>query len=126
MRVIGDIKRIEYGLHYPFGIAKHLVVPEPQDTHAVGLQRPRALCIVRSLLWLRMLAAIQLDAEPGFVAVEIEDVPTHRMLPAELGAGQLAIAQQLPEQALSIGCVLAKLPDALQEFAWQAGFDRDG
>jgi hypothetical protein len=97
VRVIGGSKRIEYGLHYPFEIAKHLVVPEPQDAHTVGLQRPRALCIVGGLLWLRMLATIQLDAEPGFVAVEIENVPTHRMLPAELGAGQLAIAQQFPE-----------------------------
>jgi len=51
-------------------------------------------------LALVMYGAIELDDEPGLVAVEIDDVVSDLMLAAKLGAGELAVADQFPERLL--------------------------
>ena len=75
-------------------LLQYIVVPEAHYPDSQFLQVPRSLGIVRRLLRLGMLPAIQLDTQLGFVAVEIQDVAPQWMLSAELEPQELAIPQQ--------------------------------
>jgi hypothetical protein len=66
----------------------------------------RAALVV--FLLLRMLAAIQLNDQHGLVAGKINDVVVDLMLPAELVATQLPVAQPIPEFLFRIRHVLAQ------------------
>ena len=50
-----------------------------------------------------MLATVEFDNEPQFVAVKVDDVMTERYLPAELEIAELPVAKAGPEQRFGIG-----------------------
>ena len=56
-----------------------------------------------------MLPAISFNREIVLGAVEVQDLRAELVLAAELGAGELAIAQMVPEAALGVGGVAAEL-----------------
>jgi hypothetical protein len=64
-------------------------------------------------------AAVQLDRQSRFVAVEVENIAAQRVLPPKLRARELPVAQKLPQQLLRIRRPLAKLAAALKQRWWQ-------
>ena len=81
-------------------VRKYVVVPEAQHAIAFGLEKGSSTLIgVLS----RMLTTIGFHDQPALLAHEIGNEWTDRLLPPELGAIQLAVAERGPELALGIG-----------------------
>ena len=97
-------------------ITQYFIVPKPQDTNLLGLERLSAFRIVSYLGWLSMTSAIQFDGKPEFQTIEIQNVFPHRMLPPEFHASQLPITKQFPHQRFGIGGILAQCTNSRQEF----------
>ena len=70
------------------------VVPEAQDAETFGAEEGVALSVVEAVA---VLAAVDLNDQPGFEADKIEDVAAQRDLSAEFGASELAVAERTPE-----------------------------
>ena len=68
-------------------------IPKPDDVNAFGLKESCACGVVTSAVG--MLTAIELNGEPMFGAVKIQDAFFHPELTAELRA-QPTVAQQFP------------------------------
>jgi hypothetical protein len=76
------------------------VVPESQDAIAGAIQEVCAPLVG----WIStVLSAIRLDDQMGFVADEVANEGTDRLLLAELGVGQLTRPEQAPEFPFRIG-----------------------
>jgi hypothetical protein len=73
---------------------QHFVVPEAEDAETFGAEEGVALSVVEAVA---VLAAVDLNDQPGFEADKIEDVAAQRDLSAEFGAGELAVAERTPE-----------------------------
>ena len=56
-----------------------------------------------------MLKAIQFDRQFCIGAIEIQNVPAHRVLPAEFETGKAPSAQRAPEFLFLIGLITTKL-----------------
>ena len=61
------------------------------------------MSVCGNLLVFGMITAIQLDGEPRFGAVEVEDVVTNEVLPPESPAAQTAVTEKEPQLGLRIG-----------------------
>jgi hypothetical protein len=73
---------------------------EAEDLHALVLHR-RVAELVLLLAFGRVVGfSVELDHEPGVVAIEVGSVGTKGMLAAELHAESLAVAEELPEPIL--------------------------
>jgi hypothetical protein len=72
----------------------------------VPLQVGLALRIVRRA---RVLAAVDLDDQPGIHTGEIRDIGRNRVLAAESGAALLPVTQDRPEALLGLGRLTARL-----------------
>jgi hypothetical protein len=83
-----------------------LVVPEAQDAKAFGAKEGVTIKVVEAVA---VLAAVDLNDQPGFEADEIEDVATQWHLAAEFGAGELSVAERAPEHGLRPRRVCAHL-----------------
>ena len=68
----------------------------------------------------QMNAAVELDDEPGLVAVEIRDIGTDDVLSAELCCRELTVPQALPQERFSGRPVAPELARPLQEGRWHA------
>ena len=75
-------------------VAKHLVVPEPQDP--IALLHQESLTTRVSLLLGCVLSPVQLDDEAAFETHEIDDEAPKRTLTAKLEPRKLAVAQAMP------------------------------
>jgi len=70
----------ENHLHHAVGVLQNIVIPEPDYLPPQGFEPRGALIVIEALV---MLAAIQLDYEPGSPARKVGDrVPNHE-LPGE-------------------------------------------
>lgn len=91
-----------------FGFRQYLIVPEPQYLNPL---RPKpcipAFIIFRSL---RMLSAIELDAQLPFIAVEIKDIAAEGMLASELRIGDAAVSDELPYEGFGVRHPAAHFP----------------
>jgi hypothetical protein len=84
-RIQDLVSRIEY-----------LVIGEAQHQHSGACQESVALPI---LCWRpKVVGSVRLPSKPSLLAVEVSDVRTKRMLPAELVAVQSASPQSGPKQ----------------------------
>jgi hypothetical protein len=63
-----------------------VIVPEAKLGHAAALQPCRASLVSSLLALFAMLAAVELDRQPQFRTIEIENVGAGRMLPSEAEA----------------------------------------
>lgn len=86
----------------------HARIYDSQFTHADSLQKPAALRIIGTPLRAEMMQAIQLDGQPPLMAIEIQNVTPDWVLTAKLQAGQTAVAQGRPKQALGRCCAFAQ------------------
>lgn len=87
----------------PVQVAKHIVVPETQDTVTLSFEKFGSACIV--IRFFRMLTTIQFHCQFTLDTGEINDVLPHGMLSPELIAIYLSHAQMPPQSALGIGWV---------------------
>jgi len=70
---------------------------------AEGLQHGGPLGIGPHRSWVEVLPTVELDDQLGFDTREVREEATDRVLTAELAAGELAIAEGLPQGALGVG-----------------------
>jgi len=93
-------------VQYAGGIPQHLIIPEAEHAVACRLDDPAAGGVpIR-----RMVATVDLDDQPRFRAIEVRDVPSDRVLTAELDAAETPVAEEHPHSALGILLRLAQLP----------------
>ena len=80
-------------LQHRHGVLQHLVIPEADDGYPFAFEehRPCRIAALRSRGG--VLPAVQLDAEPLLVAVEIQDVGLDRVLAAELQPAESFVPQ---------------------------------
>jgi len=95
-------------VQYAGGIPQHLIVPEAEHAVACRLDDPAAGGIGVPIR--RMVATVDLDDQPRFRAAEVRDVPSDRVLTAELDAAETPVAEEHPHSALGIRLRLAQLP----------------
>jgi hypothetical protein len=111
------VQRIPDALQDRFGLGRYFVVPEPQYTQAVRLKIARAPLVVLDRR--SVLAAVELDHEASFVAVEIDDIGRDRVLAAELPAAKARLAQHRPQPVFRIGLALPQRAGEAQHLGGQ-------
>jgi hypothetical protein len=100
---------VEHGV----GLRQNLVCPKPQ--HAESLSgKPVCPALVCAPL-LQVLAAVDLDDEPGAQTNEVQDEGPQRVLPSKFDA-QLLKAQAAPEATLGVGQGAAEVAGELAGF----------
>jgi hypothetical protein len=87
------------------GIEQGVLVADPDHRIAALPQPTLAFRITRDDRWMLVYAAIDLDDQPGAVAVEIDNIGSERRLPAEVRAVQVEFSQSAPEFFLGRGGV---------------------
>ena len=90
VRQDGRQKRIVNYFHHNLSFGQHLIIPKPQYGDPLRTQPCIATLIVINRI--RVLATVKLNAQSFFVAIEIEDISSDRVLAAKLRAGKTAIA----------------------------------
>ena len=110
---VTPVQRIIDGTPNSFGIAKHIVVPEPQ--HAIPLLlddiSPRGIRLTA------MLPAIDFDDQLGAMTSEVGDEVTDWYLASKMMIGKV-LAKQTPNYSLRVGRVAAKAPGAMDSAWW--------
>jgi hypothetical protein len=102
----GNFQCAENRLKNAIGVAKNIVVPEPQDAKTFGLK----VTIARYVVWIvRVLAAIDFDDQLSPEAGEVNNVRAKRNLSFELIAIETMRAEPIPKPALGIGHVGSQL-----------------
>ena len=79
-------------LRYAVKICHYIIVPEAQDPIAGALEKGSATGILRHIV----LTAISLDNQAAFLANEVGDEWTNRLLAAKLVSFELPRAKDLP------------------------------
>jgi hypothetical protein len=102
------------------GLLQDVVVPEADHVQSGRIYGPGSFLVASLVGLLGVLAAVQLDGQLGLVAVEVQDVPAKWMLSAELETAQLLVAEEVPEQLLCVGGLLAHLTGERQQVAGNA------
>jgi len=72
------------------------------DAVSAQIQKFRALGIIGYCLICAMLGTVKLNNQFRTMADEIDDIPSHRRLTAEVKSAALEVAQSRPEDALRI------------------------
>jgi len=80
-------QRSQDGFYHGFGIAKHVVIPEPQHAKPRVLQILRAGSVSNSAF--SVLSAVNFHRQLCFQADEVDDVVSERVLPPKLQAVEL-------------------------------------
>ena len=90
---------------------KHIVVPKPQDSIAMLVQRFRSGTIVGQSI--TMLPAIKFHNNFRIVACEVSDETCERDLPAEVASLRFKQLELLPKNAFSGCSIVAKIAGEL-------------
>jgi hypothetical protein len=85
------------------GFRKHLAVREAQHVETMLLQYAGPRRIASLAFIVVVLATVELDDQHALDAGKVGEEWSHRMLAAEFVAGQAAVAQLRPEEALGVG-----------------------
>ena len=86
-------------LRYAVKICHDVIVPEAQDPIAGAFEKSSATGILRHI----MLTAISLDNQAAFLANEVGDEWTNRLLATKLYSVELPRAKDRPQGSLGIG-----------------------
>ena len=91
-------------------IVDHLVVPEAQHlpTTLFEMERTGGIVFHRYLV----LAPVQLNNNPRFLAGEVRKTTVDRMLPPELETTQLTSSEHAPHLAFDVGLIATKTAGA--------------
>jgi hypothetical protein len=99
-------QRVENPTAYAFRVGQHLVVPEAQDSIALGAQELAAFGFRPCGRF--VLTAVDLHNHTRLMAGEISDVPSERHLSPEFEARHSARVEQSPDLLLGFGHVPAQ------------------
>ncbi len=102
-------KRTEYRVEHTSEVAIDLVVPEPENTIALGLQPTIPLDVTRDVLVKAVVSAIELDNQVVLHAGEVDDEAVERRLTSKVIPTLLQFAQVRPELHLLWGHALAQI-----------------
>jgi hypothetical protein len=101
-------------------VAPQMGVPEPQRFNASRFQK-RLSCAVMMLRFRKtVLASVQFNVQPRFLAKEIKIVDANRMLASEFVAVETAVPQPAPDELFRPGFQCAELAGA-----FDVGHDRN-
>jgi hypothetical protein len=89
------------------GSRQHIVVPEAQHTQSASFQCSSPRFVARGVV--KVLASVQLDDQPQFRAIEVDEVTRDRVLSAELETAEPATSQVLPKSMFRICSLRAQL-----------------
>ncbi len=104
----GVIERAAYGFNHPVCVSENVIVPEPQDPEALGLQPSRTGLVILGLE--SMMAAVEFDDQFRRETNEVGDERTDGRLTAKSKAVDLLAAQAVPETALGVGKIFSQMP----------------
>jgi hypothetical protein len=90
---------LENRLEHCVRLIQDFVIPEAQHTKPLRFEESSS-CRVRDFA---VLATVYLDHEPCSVAVEVEGVRRHGVLPAESESGESRATKLKPQLALGVG-----------------------
>src|SRR5438034_1343016 len=107
-------------------VAPQTGVPETQHLDTARNQKRLTLGVVVPLRWMTVVAPIQFNRQPRFLAKEIEVVDALGILAAKLVIAKTAVAQPAPHQFLGPGFVLAQLAGALDVSHFATVQNEDG
>ncbi len=102
------MERAAYGFGHPFGVSENIIVPEPQDPEALGLQPSGTGLIFVGLK--SMMAAVEFDNQFRRETNEVGDERTDGGLTAKSKTADLLAAQEPPKTALGFGEIFAQTP----------------
>ncbi len=102
------MERAAYGFNHPLGVSENIIVPEPQDPEALGLQPSGTGLIFVGLK--SMMAAIEFDDQFRRETNEVGNERTDGRLSAKLQAADLLAAQEQPKTTLGFGRIFAQTP----------------
>ncbi len=91
-----------------------LRIPKTQFLDPHRGEELRSLGIVRLLVGMPMLPAVEFDGETGFAAVEIEEVNPARVIAPELVGAEAPVAQPTPHELLGPSLLLAQNAGAVR------------
>jgi hypothetical protein len=103
----------QYGFKHCFRLGHHFIAPIPLHTIAALFQAPRASGIVRRRT--RMLTAVDLHDQQGFIAYEVGDECTDADLTSKFVAAKSSRAQVLPEHVFGLRGRAAHRPGTSQQ-----------
>lgn len=90
-------------IEHVLGPLEQIIVPEPQHADPLLFDELLAMDIGLPRLGSVVDLTIELDGEPHFRCVEVDDVRTDAVLTTELAAGDAAAAEMFPEERFG-GC----------------------
>jgi hypothetical protein len=93
---------------YAIGVAKHVVIPKPDDAITLGLYGPRT---VHVLSW-QVLPTIHFNNQLCAVTAEIDGVAQQRHLTPEASLRE-AGTENSPHPTFRVGCIAAEAPRPL-------------
>jgi hypothetical protein len=86
-----------------------LMIPKPKRFNLLLLQKFFTDFITVNALRQAMLKAVEFDRQLRIGTIEIQNVPTRRVLPSKFETGKASSAQRLPEFLFLVGLIAAKL-----------------
>jgi hypothetical protein len=110
---------------YGFEVLQHVTVTKSQCVNTMRYQECLTLFVVLYAYARVMLSTIQFDTELAFVAVEVKDVRTHRILTPKLQTTELSIPQTVPQEFFCVGLVTTQLAHKCEVVWGQSGFHGD-
>ena len=105
-RAAGEGNSGKNALKHAFAILRHIAVPEPKHTPALGSEEGIAPAVACAF---RVLAAVELDHEPVLDRGEVGDVRTDRHLSPKLHAVKSSVAQQIPHRPFRLRRITTQL-----------------
>ncbi len=96
-------KRVKQAHHYAVEVFANFPVPGAKNRVTARLQPRGSLSILSRNRRIGVLHTIDLDDKSALEEHEVDDVSTHRVLPAKLQTGCPALSQLAPEDALFLG-----------------------
>jgi (p)ppGpp synthase/HD superfamily hydrolase len=90
-----------------FGLAQDVVIPKAKHLNTSSFEISGSPFVVKTLLVLVMLTAINFDRQLCFMAIEIHDVWTDWVLTSELETTHPSIPQVGPKSLFGIGKMMS-------------------
>jgi hypothetical protein len=90
----------------------NLVIPEPENPNLLAIKKFFACKIAYLASSIVMSAAVELNRQLYFRAVEIEDIRINWVLPPEFVTREIAVSQLAPQKTFPLGRMPAEILSA--------------
>jgi len=99
-----------------FEVLQHIFVAKSRCVNTVRCQECLILFVVLYPRALIVLPTVQLDAELVFMAVEVENVRTNRVLTTEFYTAELTATQTVPQEFFRVSLLTTQLAHTCEVF----------